>query len=257
MAHDEGNQERLNNANDGNSPTPRLSWRAMNFAPEFFHCKEHGRFQLTFIDEEGNFRSRSPECPVCRKFSETKKLMEGAQIPPRFIACTFENYHVECDEQKKALDKCMHYANEFASYHSRGEGLILIGNPGTGKNHLSTAISRTVMDAGFSVLRIKSSEYVEAYWSKDFGERAGWINSLAKIDLLIIDEIGKSSETKSANNAFFRLLDARYEEVRPSMLISNLNDADMRRAVGTEAWDRMKGGKIVGFDWGSYRGRRG
>jgi DNA replication protein DnaC len=132
----------------------------------------------------------------------------------------------------------------------------MLGNPGTGKNHLSSAIMIEVMKKNYTALRIKATDFLDEYWAKDFSERESWMQRMGKVDLLVIDEIGRTSNGKSANDAFFRLIDARYEAVKPTIVISNREITEVKEILGDAAYDRLRdgGGSMVSFTWTSGRG---
>lgn len=228
-----------------------------NFVPEFDECEVHGQFPLNMQDESGVIRRHRPGCPVCFKLENTSRILGKSNIPKRFVSCDFDNYRTQSDSQKKVLEKCRSFAENFQRYHRTGACLLLCGRPGTGKNHLATAISKRVLSDGYSVLRIKASQYLDAYWAKSFEDREGWLSEMAKVDLIMIDEIGRSSNAKSAQDAFFRLIDARYEAELPTMLATNLNRDELIEVLGDATYDRMtQGGSVrLTFDWESYRSK--
>ena len=172
---------------------------------------------------------------------------------PKPIQPTPEQLQLEA--QQKVLARCQSFAEEFNRYRAAGACLLLCGRPGTGKNHLATAISKRLLADGYSVLRVKAAQYLDAYWSKSFEERETWLQRMAVVDLLMIDEIGRSSNAKSAQDAFFRLLDARYEAQLPSLIATNLNRDELIEVLGEATYDRLtQGGSVrLTFGWDSHR----
>lgn len=225
------------------------------FVQEFDVCDQHGKWALNRQDASGAIRWNPPGCPVCRKQDQVRALIANAEIPQRFAHCAFDNYKVDNPSQAFALKTCREYAENFKEHYSKGRCLVLQGNPGTGKNHLSSAIMIHVIENGYSALRIKASQFLDEYWSKEFKERDPWLKGMANIDLLVIDEIGRSSNGKSANDAFFRLIDDRYEAMKPTIVISNLSFEGLKGVLGEAATDRLREGGGIGlkFNWDSYR----
>lgn len=247
-------REHLRRANDvlNKKDIPKVD--NLPFAADFGVCDIHGKYAKNMQDEAGHIRSFRPGCQKCRKIEETKKLLNDCNIPKRFSECTFDNYKPTNHEQGIVLNQCRVYAENFHDYRASGSCLILCGNPGTGKNHLATAISKHLLKSDYSVLRVKAAEYLDAFWAKDFEAREKWIKSLAKVDLLMIDEIGRSSNAKAAQDALFRLIDARYEAQAPTLTASNLNRAGLIDVLGDAAYDRLRqGGNLLTFGWKSYR----
>ncbi len=234
------------------TPTPRP------FVPQFAECETHGQYPMNMQDERGGERWFPTGCPICRKQENAARLLAASNIPKRFVGCDFDNYEASSDEQQRVLRRCEVYAREFGKYRDAGACLLLCGRPGTGKNHLATAISRRLLADGYSVLRIKASQYLDAYWSKGFDEREAWLHGMASVDLLMIDEIGRSSNAKSAQDAFFRLLDARYEAQLPNLLATNLNREELIEVLGDATYDRLtQGGSVrLTFDWDSFRAKK-
>ena len=75
-------------------------------------------------------------------------------------------------------------------------------------------------------------------------------------DLLIIDEIGVQFGSEFEKNLIFDILNERYENRRPTLLLSNLTVPEVRAFLGERIYDRLKedGGRCVSFDWQSHRG---
>lgn len=244
------------NANRGDGELVDVDLQA--FRPMFGECATHGKYPLNGLDARGREFWHPEECPHCKRQAKSERLLKGMNIPRRFADCTFDNYETPDLAQRKALAACRDYADNFAEYHDGGVSAIMMGNPGTGKNHLATAIARQLHEARYTVVRVKASEFIEMFWSLEFAGRGKWIQELAQVDLLILDEIGRSSDTKAANDAFFRLIDSRYEEKRPTLLLTNLNREGLEETLGNPAVDRLRdgGGKLLPFMWDSYRGAK-
>ena len=75
-------------------------------------------------------------------------------------------------------------------------------------------------------------------------------------DLLIIDEVGVQSGTEAESRALFDVFNERYQNMKPTILISNLSPEGFKAAVGDRIADRVKedGGEVLIFDWESSRG---
>ena len=71
----------------------------------------------------------------------------------------------------------------------------------------------------------------------------------------MIDEIGKQFSTDSEKYAIFDIINARYNEMQPTILVSNMSIIDIEDFLGKPTLDRIKenGGQAILFDWESYR----
>jgi DNA replication protein DnaC len=229
------------------------------FARRYGECKEHGKYPLNGIDDAGVYFAYPEWCPACKRQELASSAIAGSNIPERFLSCTFDNYMVSNDGQQVALTMARRYAENFAEHRKTGCSLILTGTVGTGKNHLATAVAKVLLAQHFTVLRVKAAHYLDAFWAKDFSEREAWISELSRIDLLMLDEVGRSSQAKAAQDAFFRLIDGRYELGRPMLITTNLMrraDVDeLAEALGEAAYDRVRQGgtERARMEWESYR----
>lgn len=238
------------------------------FRPTFDECPKHGRWQQNVL-EDGQERWRG-HCPRCRAEAATARLIERAAIPARFQDRNFENYVVENEGQREALAIAQGYAETFAEHAlRRGTCLALVGNPGNGKTHLACAIAMHVQREGHTALFLTVLEAirkVRASWkSKGTAEdEDAVLRKLAALDLLILDEVGVQYGTEAEQTTLTEIINRRYQDCRPTILISNLppvsddpNERTLKMFLGVRAYDRLRegGGRIVAFDWQSFRGR--
>jgi DNA replication protein DnaC len=75
-------------------------------------------------------------------------------------------------------------------------------------------------------------------------------------DLLVLDEVGVAIGNDAKRHALlFDVLDTRYAEMRPSILIGNLTVPEMEAYLGERVMDRLLelGSATVLFTWPSHR----
>ena len=92
----------------------------------------------------------------CRAQGRAARLEERAQIPPLYRNRSFENFNVMSDnptaarDLKSALLAVKKFADDYPT--EARPGLLLIGEPGTGKTHLAVAALRRIIEKGFEGL---------------------------------------------------------------------------------------------------------
>lgn len=240
-------------------------------------CEQHGEYAAII----SKHKEGPSGCPTCAEILQREKDAEdqkalmakiaadrlanklgAALIPARFRDRTFESYIATEPKQVKALTICRDYAENFAEHFEAGRCLLLLGNVGTGKTHLATAIANHIMrtttatavyrTVGGILQHIKGSYDRESEYSE--GEAFA---AYTKPSLLIIDEVGATKPTEFELASLFNIINGRYEEQLPTVVISNLPAGELSGALGERCVDRLRegGGIAVGFDWKSARGR--
>ena len=74
--------------------------------------------------------------------------------------------------------------------------------------------------------------------------------------LLVIDEIGVQSGSPSERAILADVINTRYENLKPTVVIGNLTKEEFLSILGERALDRLKdNGRTLIFDWENRRGK--
>ena len=233
------------------------------FVPSYSQCDEHGEYQANVNAPDGERWISG--CPRCETRHTTAKAFDRAQIPPRFASKSFANFNTVTDSDRCALDTCKAYADDFVAALDAGKCLIFAGVPGTGKTHLACAIANSIISSGHSALFTTAGDLIRqirATWNRQSEKTEEQIiRELAAIDLLLIDEVGVQHGTESERILLFEVINRRYEQIKPTLIISNLpiKSSDglcLKDFLGARAFDRLRenGGKLIQFSGASKRG---
>ena len=100
-----------------------------------------------------------------------------------------------------------------------GSNLILVGPPGTGKSHLSSAIGLSLIEQGWKVLFARTSDLVQRLQvaRRELALEAA-IHRLDRFDLVILDDFAYVTKDQAETSVLFELISARY--ARRSLLIT-------------------------------------
>lgn len=242
--------------------------------PEPASCDRHGDFEKRVISIVPGGRRVYSGCPQCaaeraeqaeheRKEQAARERMaalasafDRAGIPPRFRACRFDNYTISNAQQKRAVGIAKRYAEA-----AGGGILVLCGKPGTGKTHLACAVAATFIErhqtALFFTVTAAVRHVKDTYRRDSDRSESQAMKDLLSPGLLILDEVGVQLGTEHEMRILFEVVNERYADCLPTILISNLDEAELLKFTGARLMDRVRdGGAVVAFDWESHRGKR-
>lgn len=121
--------------------------------------------------------------------------------------------HLKQKQVKKLVD---------CEYIEEKKNIIAIGNPGTGKTHLLTALSLKAIEKGYNVYFKKASELVtEMSEAKEDEELIKYLKKINKCQVLLIDELGYLSYDTKGASLLFQVFAERYE-TKSTLITTNL-----------------------------------
>jgi len=250
-----------------------------NVAEEERTCATHGPYKIKLFALSGGAQYGSKSCPACDKEREDRaqklteqrladqaeaqrmRRHEQSRIPARFKSRRFDNYVVENDGQAKALKVCRMYADSWVKVSKSGTGLIFSGKAGAGKTHLACSIAYSVIEQGgraqFATVAEVMRQIKSAFAKDSTTTEQEQIDYFSGLQLLILDEVGMDYGTDFNKALIFEILNNRYENVLPTILLTNLDTEALKDYLGERLVDRMRegGGRMVSFTWDSYRGK--
>lgn len=236
--------------------------------------------------KHGPFVSKNPlaniwtGCPACDKARAEERRLEEEEkerqhkalrwaasiqdsgIPERFRDRELSVFEAATQAQQKALNTAVEYANQFGAALDTGRSMVFIGKPGTGKTHLAIGIGLHVMRRGATVYFstvMRVIRKIKDTWSKDSDlTETQAIKLFTFPDLLILDEVGIQFGSEFEKNILFDIMNERYENRKPTIMLSNLGIDEIKLYLGERVFDRMRedGGKFVVFDWESWRSKK-
>jgi DNA replication protein DnaC len=137
--------------------------------------------------------------------------------------------------------------------------VLIVGPCGTGKSHLAQAIGHCAVRLGHEVLFTTQTKMLgQLYAARATNAYDRRLNTLAKADLLIIDDFGLKPLRSPQDEDIHDLIGERYER-RSTIITSNLDlnewsDAFPNKPLGTATIDRIRhGAYCLVLDGKSFR----
>jgi DNA replication protein DnaC len=235
------------------------------------NCETHGEYDFKYIDMIGIKKvfKNCPQCAILERdrleaeriesekkraihFATEKRLDSG--ISKRNLGKKFDDYIAVSSEQKKALESCKKFAENFP----KSNNLLMLGSVGTGKTLLASAIIESLIHK-YNCRLIKLIDIFrmlkDTFRKGSENSEKNIIEYLTNVPLLIIDEVGVQFDTDTEKMFVFDVIDGRYQAVLPTILISNLDIDGVKKVIGERCLDRLRedGGSMVAFNWDSHR----
>lgn len=134
--------------------------------------------------------------------------------------------------------------------------LIFYGPPGTGKTTMALWAMQRFIDLYDAEARYITALEIYQKLKTDYSKEDALRLELAKIPLLIIDEIDLFGTSESAWLFINQVISKHYDELLPMILITNLDLPELEDKLGERIYDRlMEWGKGILFSNKSYRER--
>lgn len=165
-----------------------------------------------------------------RKEKLNKKIKQfyGTEfITEQFRKQTLESFITNKENLKTKL-AAMKFIQKFKNKEMK-KGIIFVGQNGTGKTHISVAISNELMKENVPVIFGTLTDLVEKYTKSYQNHTDGEITKLyAKVDLLIIDDLGVETMNDWMLSKLFVIINERMNNELPTIITTNYNLEELK-----------------------------
>lgn len=190
------------------------------------------------------------ECPLCAVEAHHRELADRQRevandatarcdrlIPKRYVNAYADHEAVST------------WAHAYAQQPDDAPSLLILGPTGTGKTwqaygalRRAVTVPRAHRGVGYRCDDWEAATYADILASMRPGSSAdpeAALTRLTTVPLLLIDDLGLSKQSEWVEDVTYRLINSRYQEMRPSIFTSNLAVDQLRAALGDRVASRL------------------
>ncbi|MGK4001465.1 IS21-like element helper ATPase IstB [Sorangium sp. So ce1036] len=117
----------------------------------------------------------------------------------------------------------------------KAENIVFIGPTGVGKTGLATGLLLKALQNGHRGLFVRAQDlFDEMYASLADRSSRKLLDRLARVDVLVIDEMGYLNLRPEQTNIFFKLMEERYRR-RPTIIATSLDYSEWANFLGNKS----------------------
>ena len=157
-----------------------------------------------------------------REHQQTVKRLQSVCFKSQ--AKTKQTFELATKLPVEILEKAQSFVENWEEMKRENTGLLFWGDVGTGKSYTAACIANALMEQEVPVLMRNMGDFM----SGDFEEREELCRSIASYGLVILDDLGMERGTEYGLETAFRVIDARCESRRPTIITTNLTLQDLK-----------------------------
>lgn len=199
-----------------------------------------------------------------------EELQKNSMLAPMsFADFSLSYYSAEADLEHKViprqimgeiLDFCQKYARDF----SPGvKGILMQGETGLGKTHLSLAIAGEAAKKGFSVSYDSAQNLLRVIEGEHFGrlDNQNTLDTVLNVDLLVLDDLGTEFASQFTLSMIYDILNTRLSRGMTTIVNTNLSARELEekysRRIVSRLYSCLTCLRFVGKDVRQQRSRNG
>ena len=166
----------------------------------------------------------------CVDPDRAERATASAGIPPLYANASFDNFRLgENQLLRKVFMDVRSYANKYPA--TKEPGLLLVGEPGTGKTHLAVAAFRTILANGHKGLFFDYQNLLDRIKSgydqvSNMSDKEAYRDAL-ETEILLLDDLGANRISDWVEDIMTSIITYRGNNRKVLIATTNLIDGDL------------------------------
>jgi DNA replication protein DnaC len=176
------------------------------------------------INEREGVRSAT-RCD-CFQQATLDRLLQKAEIPPRYESCSFENFNALTERLQVAKTVAMKFVQEYPLVDC---GLLIMGPCGVGKTHLAVSVLKELIwkreaEGLFYDFRDLLKKIQNSYNSVSQTSEMQILEPVLECQVLVLDDLGAERPTEWVRDTIAYIVNSRYNRKLTTLITTNFDD---------------------------------
>ena len=177
---------------------------------------------------------------------EVPDFVRGRNVPLKYANAELSMYKARDNNEQEILNTLKRYQDNIVINYLSGKNLILLGNFGTAKTLLMSALCNFItyevnLSAKFINIVDLLAEVMSTFRDGTEKKELDVVDQYLSYDFLFIDDFDKCKDPKNwEEKLIYKIINRRYEEFKPIVISTNKGFNDLDRMYGEASLSRLR-----------------